>query len=53
MVAATWNPVTGISTATGVEVAKKLGGNTSGFAQGWRDNGSSAVSAVAGLRWEF
>lgn len=53
MVGASWSPVTGISTAAGLEVGKTLGGNAEGFVQGWRDNGSGAVTGVAGLRWRF
>lgn len=53
MIGAKWSPATGITTAAGVEVAKELGGNAEGFAQGWRDNNTGDLSAVAGLRWRF
>lgn len=53
MIGTTWNPVTGISTAAGLEVGKTLGGNSEAFLQGWRDNASGAVTGVAGLRWRF
>lgn len=53
MVGASWSPATGISTAAGLEIGKTLGGNSEAFVQGWRDNGSGAVTGVAGLRWRF
>lgn len=59
MVGATWSPMRGISTAAGIEVGKVLGpsaGPLSGaeaFGQGWRENETGTLSAVAGLRWRF
>lgn len=59
MVGAKWSSRTGISTAAGIEVGKVLGpgagplANAEAFGQGWRDNGTGDLSAVAGLRWRF